>query len=133
MMIRFLISLAITAFIAVSIGLLSGCSTDPAQSAELVAQRSAPLLTGFATLADSGDQVDMAAAPVYTRLALYRKRAATYLGNGLITIAQAKQSQATADSIRSQLDSARAAGKVPIILGLSHLLDLAINSLESQT
>jgi hypothetical protein len=133
MMIRFLISLAITALIAGWISVLSGCSSDPAQSAELVAQRAAPLLTGFATLADSADPADMAAAPVYTRLALYRKRAATYLQNGLITIDQAKQAQATADSIRRQLDSARVAGKVPVILGLSKLLDLAINSLEAKT
>jgi hypothetical protein len=133
MMIRFLISIAITALIAVAFGLLSGCNSDPAKSAELLAQKSAPLLTGFATLADSGNPADMAAAPIYTRLALYRKRAATYLQNGLITIDQAKQAQATADSIRRELDSARAAGKVPVILGLSRLLDLAINSLEAKT
>jgi hypothetical protein len=133
MMIRFLISLAITAFIALMIGAMAGCSGDPAKSAELTAQKAAPLLNGFATLADSGNPADMAAAPVYTRLTLYRKRAAAYLNNGLITIAQAKQAQATADSIRRQLDSARAAGKVPVIIGLSRLLDLAINSLEAKT
>jgi hypothetical protein len=132
-MIRFLISLAITAFIALMIGTMAGCSGDPAKSAALEAQKAAPLLTGFATLADSGNPADMAAAPVYTRLALYRKRAAAYLQNGLITIAQAKQAQATADSIRRQLDIARADDKVPVILGLSKLLNLAINSLESQT
>jgi hypothetical protein len=133
MMIRFLISLAITAFIALMIGTMAGCSGDPAKSAALEAQKAAPLLTGFATLADSGSPADMAAGPVYTRLALYRKRAADYLQNGLITIAQAKQAQATADSIRRQLDSARAAGKVPVIIGLSRMLDLAINSLEAKT
>jgi hypothetical protein len=133
MMIRFLISLAITAFIALMIGAMAGCSGDPAKSAALEAQKAAPLLTGFATLADSGDPADMAAAPVYSRLALYRKRAADYLQNGLITIAQAKQAQATADSIRRQLDSARADGRILAIQGLSRLLDLAINSLESKT
>jgi hypothetical protein len=133
MLIRLLISITITAGIALVIGLLSGCGGNPVKSAELSAQKAAPLLTGFATLADSGNPADMAAAPVYTRLALYRKRAAAYLNNGLITIYQAKQAQATADSIRRQLDSARADGRILAIQGLSRLLDLAINSLESKT
>lgn len=132
MMIRFLISIAITALIAVAFGLLAGCGSDPAKSAELVAQKSAPLLTGFATLANSSNPAEMASAPVYSRLALYRQRAAASLNTGLISIAQAKQAQATADSIRRQLDSARADGRVLTIQGLSRLLDLAINSLNNK-
>jgi hypothetical protein len=123
-------------FIAFLFGLAvlpAGCSGQAVKHTELNAQKAAPLLTGFATLADSGNPADMAAAPVYTRLALYRKRAAAYLNNGLISIAQAKQAQETADSIRRQLDSARADGRILTIQGLSRLLDIAINSLESQT
>lgn len=131
MMKRFLLSVAITAALALTIA-LTACSSSSGKEIALQAQKADPLLTGFATLANSGNPAEMAAAPVYSRLALYRHRAGASLNTGLISIDQAKQAQATADSIRRQLDSARADGRVLTIQGLSRLLDLAINSLNNK-
>lgn len=129
MMTRLLLSFCITAIIALSIT-LTACANPSVKDMALQAQKADPLLAGFGTLADSNNPADMAAASVYTRLALYRQRAAAYLRNGLIPISQAKAVQAIADTIRSHLDRARANSNLTDIQNLSELLDDQIKQLE---
>jgi hypothetical protein len=129
MMYRLLISVAITAIIALTIS-LTACAGPSAREIALQAQKSEPLLTGFATLSDSSDPSDMAASVVYTRLALYRKRAAALLNNGLLPISQARAAQSIADTLRGHLDRARAEKNVTEIQYIADLLDEHIKKLE---
>jgi hypothetical protein len=129
MIYRLLLSLAITAAIALTIS-LTACADSSAREMALQAQKTEPLMNGFATLSDSSDPADMAASVVYTRLALYRKRAAALLNNGLLPIGQAKSVQAIADTLRNHLDRARAGKNLAEIQSIAELLDEQIKRLE---
>lgn len=83
---------------------LSACATSP-QTAPIAA-KSGSSVAGFATLALFGTY-EMELAPVYTRLASLRHRAARSLESGQITVDTAIRVQALADQARAKADAAR--------------------------
>lgn len=97
------------ALIFILFSVLVGCASAPV---DLPSTQPESVAAGFGTLADARDPVELAAAPVYTQLALYRFTAAKQLRDGEITVDQARTVQRTADRIRSQLDAAVAARNV---------------------
>lgn len=82
------------------------------------------------TLADSSKPEELAAAPVYTKLALYRRLAAKKLRSGQIDVETAKAVQRTADRVREFLDDAVNRKDVAAIKVQAGIVRESFNELE---
>ena len=99
---------------------LFGCANVPV---DLMSVSQLANQSGFATIADANDPVEMAAAPVYTELAMYRFSAAKALRNKEIPVEQAETVQRNADAVRVMLDSSVKRKSIDGIKAASVLLD----------
>lgn len=87
------------------LALLSGCTSPPSASVPLAASARSSGTLAAATLARVGT-CEMDVAADFTALIMFRQRAARDVTNRVITVDQARQVQALADTVRIDLDAA---------------------------
>lgn len=118
--------LIILLFLAVTLG----CAADGSPSIQSIfGQGTGADQSAFGTL--SSNPIEAKAAPVYTRLAMYRSTAAKDLRAGLIGVGQAQFVQDTANGIRMNLDAAVAAKDIDAINAQSAVLYGAVTDYEA--
>lgn len=114
--------------VIVGLLLLAGCTAP--QPAWLSGQSGAEA-PGYSTLADANDPIDMAAAPVVTRLALYTHDVAKALTAGKISRQYAIQARDDEHNLRAVIERAVASRDMALIGRAATTVDEYAKDLEN--